>query len=107
MFNGILQQGITPSPWNGGITHILYKDKGDITDLTNYRGITVNNSLYKVFTSILNTRLYNLVERSGILGQIQNGGRKNRRAEDSLYVLRTIVDKALNTGDKDLALLFI
>ena len=107
LFNAILAQGVTPTQWGEGFTHIIYKDKGDITDLSNYRGITVSNSLYKVFMSILNKRLYHLTEQSGILGQIQNGGRKNRRAEDSLMILRTIIDKAIDTKNNELTVLFI
>ena len=68
LFNGILTKGVTPTQWGEGLTHIIYKDKGDITDLTNYRGITVNNAFYKVFTYILNKRLTTLAEKSGILG---------------------------------------
>ena len=39
--------------------------------------------------------------------KVRNGGRKNRRVEDSLFVLRTIIDKAIITGNKDLAIIFI
>ena len=68
--------GETPPEWAQGTMHLIYKSKGDMTDLNNYRGIMVNNSISKVFTSLLNVRLINLVEKSGALGQIQNGGRK-------------------------------
>lgn len=59
--------------------YLIYKGKGDKRDLNNYRGITVNNTLSKVFASLLNDRLANLVEKRGTLGQLQNGGRITRK----------------------------
>ena len=84
--------------------------KGDITDLNNYRGITVNNSLSKLFASLLNDRLSKLVETRGVLGQVQNGGRGNRQGLDSIFILRTILEKSLGAGKtahKDFSLLFV
>ena len=78
--------------------------------MKNYRGITVNNSIGKIFTTILNARLYKVVEKYNILGQIQFGGRKNKRPEDALFILRTIIEKGAKTfknTDDNLSLLFI
>jgi hypothetical protein len=75
-----------------------------------YRGITINNSISKLFTSLMNTRLTVLVERAGWLGQIQNGFRKNRQGNDSLMILRTIMEKSKQVGkkgDRNLSLLFV
>ena len=47
-----------------------------------------------------------MVESRGVLGQIQNGGRKGRQGLDSLFVLRTILEKSANSTP-DLSLLFI
>ena len=90
--------------------YLLYKGMGDPNDLKNYRGITVNNSTGIVFSALINQRLSDLLEKRGILGQIQNGGRKNRQGLDSLFVLRTILEKKSGNGHnnlKDLSLLFI
>ena len=63
LFNTVLSQGTTPSSWGDGITHIIYKGKGEVTELCNYRGITITNTIYKTFTSILNKRLTTLAEK--------------------------------------------
>ena len=63
LFNAILLQGTTPSSWGDGITHIIYKGKGEVTELSNYRGITITNTIYKTFTSILNKRLTTIAEK--------------------------------------------
>ena len=109
-FNLILLTGENIPAWAEGIMYLIYKGKGDISDLNNYRGITVNNSLSKLFASLLNDRLSKLVETRGVLGQIQNGGRGNRQGLDSIFTLRTILEKSLGAGKtshKDLSLLFV
>ena len=107
LFNNVIKHGVTPPAWGEGIMHLIFKGKGDVTNLSDYRAITVNNTASKIFTSIINKRLYKKVETAGTLGQIQNGTRKNRRTQDSLFILRTIIDKAGKTGNKNLTLLFI
>ena len=109
-FNQILLRGEPISAWAEGIMYLIYKGKGNKSDLDNYRGITVNNSLSKVFASLLNDRLSKLVEKRGVLGQIQNGGRSGRQGLDSLFVLRTVLEKSAGSGstaEKDLALIFL
>ena len=87
--------------------HLIYKSKGDMADLNNYRRIMVNNSISKVFTSLLNDRLNKLVEESDVLGQIQNGGCKGRMGMDSLFILRTILEKTLATKMREASFLFV
>ena len=109
-FNIIISTGQHIPSWSEGLMYLLYKGKGDPNDLKNYRGITVNNCISKVFSALINKRLSDLLEKRGILGQIQNGGRKNRQGLDSLFVLRTILEKKSGNGHnnlKDLSLLFI
>ena len=92
------------------LMYLIYKGKGDKFDLNNYRGITVNNSLSKVFASLLNERLKNLVERTQVLGQIQYGGRTGKQGLDSMFVLRTIIERSAGAGktaEKDLSLTFV
>ena len=37
-FNNILMHGETPPDWGQGIMHLIYKSKGNMADLNNYRG---------------------------------------------------------------------
>jgi hypothetical protein len=77
---------ITPKSWDEGLMNILYKGKGDITDMSNSRGLTINNSISKLFANILNTRLTKCM-KIGLLGEFQNGFQKGRQANDNLFVL--------------------
>ena len=58
LFNIILDTGIIPSEWTIGVIKPIYKNKGDINDANNYRGITLLSCIGKLFTSVLNSRLY-------------------------------------------------
>ena len=55
-------------------------------------------------------RLKNLVERTKVLGQIQYGGRTGKQGLDSMFVLRTIIEKSAGSGktaERDLSLAFV
>ena len=88
-FNLIFLRGEPIPAWAEGLMYLIYKGKGDKSDL-----------------NLLNDRLTHLVESRGVLGQIQNGGRKGRLGLDSLFVLRTILEKSASSTP-DLSLLFI
>ena len=70
-FNLILLRGEPIPAWAEGLMYLIYKGKGDKSDLNNYRGITVNNALSKVFSNLLNERLTHLVESRRVLGQME------------------------------------
>ena len=60
-----------------GIVTALYKG-GRKQDLKNYRGITLNSSIHKLFTRILRGRMEEEVEGRGTLREIQFGFRKSK-----------------------------
>ena len=56
LFNKILNNGIIPEECINGLIIHIYKQKGDIMDPNNYRGITLLSGFGKLFTSVLNNR---------------------------------------------------
>ena len=54
IFNTVLQSGHMPHEWVIGIIKPIYKNKCDINDPDNFRGITLLSCFGKLFTSILN-----------------------------------------------------
>ena len=91
VFNKLLQEGQFPVSWTEGIIIPIYK-QGGYTDPNNYRGITLNSCLGKLFCHVLNTRISNDLENQSFLKE-QAGFRKNFRASDQVFILKTIIDK--------------
>ena len=93
LFNSIIRSGRVVQEWNKGIVFVLHK-KGDRTDLQNYRGITINPNISKLFTRILENRLMIIVEAEDLLGEFQGAVRKGRHTTDNIFTLGTILEKA-------------
>ena len=66
LFNRILDTGKYPTLWSFGLIVSIHK-KDDRSKVENYRGITLLSALGKLFTSILNNRLYDYIVQKGIL----------------------------------------
>ena len=80
-----------PESWTTGLVIPIFK-KGDPTDPSNYRGITLVSSLGKVYTKLLNDRLEKYAESYGIMKSSQGGFRKNNSTIDQVFVLQTLID---------------
>ena len=68
--------------------------------INNYRGITLLSCLGKLFTSILNNRLYAFCEENKILGESQAGFRKGYSTLDHIFVLKNAIDLFLTEKKK-------
>ena len=89
-FNIILDSGKIPNEWTIGLIKPLYKNKGDINDINNYRGITLLSCIGKLFTSVLNTRLYSYLTSEDILGNEQAGFRPQHSTLDHIFALHIL-----------------
>ena len=98
LFNIILESGKVPSEWTVGIIKALYKNKGDIEDVNNYRGITLLSCLGKLFTSVINTRLLEYVTKENILGNEQVGFRPKHSTLDHIFALHVISHFYISQG---------
>jgi len=77
------------------ILHVQYflHKKGATDTLDNYRTIATGCNLCKVYLRVLYNRLQEGIEESNILGEIQNGFRKGRRASDNILIMETVIRK--------------
>jgi hypothetical protein len=71
IFNIVFASGIIPDFWSESYICPIYKNKGDPKNPDNYRGITILSCFGKLFTCILNNRLFNYLESLGLLCEEQ------------------------------------
>ena len=91
-FNLILETGIVPDSWTIGLIVPIFKNKGDIHNPDNYRGITLLSCMGKLFTMIINTRLHKYLEGQMLLGEEQAGFREGYSTLDHIFSLHCIID---------------
>ena len=92
-FNCCFNSGSIPDIWSRGIINPILKDpNSDTRNPHNYRGITITSAVYKLFCSILNSRLSNLLEMNHGLCEEQNGFRIGRSTGDHLSSLSLTVE---------------
>jgi hypothetical protein len=81
---------VSPEEWNKGIIVPIHK-KGSQLHCENFRGITLLNIRYKIFSNILYERLKPFVEN--IPGHYQKGFRASKSTTDQIFSLRQILEK--------------
>ena len=79
-----------PEEWKESITVPIHK-KGDKTDRSNYRGISLLPTTYKILSNILLSRL--VPHAKEIIGDHQCGFRRNRSTIDLIFFIRQIIEK--------------
>ena len=99
LFNMMKNLGRLPEKFNNGLITLIHK-KGPAELLSNYRPLTVNISMYGIYSRMLNNRLSAVTEDHNLLGEVQSGFRKDRSAADSLFILNTILAKAKESGQQ-------
>jgi len=73
--NNIYRENHIPNEWRNAIITPIFK-KGDRREPKNYRGISIPNTCYKIYSKILNMKLQNYSEV--FMTETQNGFRKGR-----------------------------
>ena len=99
LFNKIKVSGVMPKGWNRGRVTLIHK-AGLREILLNYRPITVIISLSGLFSKLLNSRLTEMVEVHSLLGESQNGFRRERRMADNNFILDSVLMKAKSKKKK-------
>lgn len=84
-----------PIEWEEGSICTIHK-KGDKLDCRNYRGITLLNVAFKIFSNILFRRLLPYV--TNIIGKYQCGFMDGKSTTDQLHSVRQILEKTKEYG---------
>ena len=95
LFNNILNSGNFPPAWGRSIICPIHKS-GSVSDPSNFRGIALMNTMYKLFSIILNNRLYKWAEENSKLDEAQAGFRSGYSVVDNIFSLSACVQKYLS-----------
>jgi hypothetical protein len=79
-----------PNEWKKSIICPIYK-KGENSECSIYRGISLLNTAYKILATVINNRLTTYAE--DLLSQEQNGFRRNMSTTDNIFIMRQILEK--------------
>ena len=96
LFNLVLKSGVVPSNWCTGVIIPLFKNKGSVNSVDNYRGITLLSVIGKLFTSAINERLAKFLDNISARGEEQIGFRPGYSTLYHIFVLHTLIGFYLN-----------
>ncbi|XP_071960018.1 uncharacterized protein [Antedon mediterranea] len=88
-----------PDEWNNGTIVPIFK-KGDRRNLDNYRGITLNSCIAKIYSRIISRRISEFLEEYDLLTEAQGGFRKDRQCEDHIFTLKSLIATRQAEGKK-------
>ncbi|CAB1096931.1 unnamed protein product [Ectocarpus sp. CCAP 1310/34] len=97
LYNWVWKNEYTPSRWREGVVVNLFK-KGDKTVPGNYRGITLLNTVGKVFCKLLNDRIVGVLEKEHSISEGQAGFRKKRGCVDHVFTVGRIIQGRKRAG---------
>ncbi|XP_049798870.1 uncharacterized protein LOC126234197 [Schistocerca nitens] len=99
LLNECRKRGIVPDQWKYSKVIILYMGKGNTADPNVYRGTALENTLFKIFTTLLCKRLRDILDEK--LPDSQFGFRCGRSVAQAVHCLQTDTKMAVaNRGGK-------
>lgn len=102
LFNRIVTDGKIPESWRNSILCPLYKQKGDIAQCGNYRGVKLTSHTLKMFERIIASRISDY----SVITENQFGFTPGKSTIDAIQTIRVIMEKH-RANKENLYLLFI
>jgi hypothetical protein len=106
LMNGVWRGEGFPEDWREGVICPTFK-KGEKNRAENYRGITLLNTGYKLYASVLSERMKREIEEKGVLPDSQAGFRKGRGTVNNVYILDHLARNELRKKGGRMYALFI
>ena len=94
LFDRIYDTEIFPSDWSKNIIYPIHKN-GSVSNPENFRGISLINSVSKIFTSILTLILKKWTENNNVIGGFQAGFPGHYSTIDNIFSLQALIHKYL------------
>ena len=94
LFESIDEEDEVPIEWNKVQVKLAFKHgKKEKKDIKNYRPVAVANTISNIFCGIIKDKMTNIIEEEELIGEEQNGFRKDRRGTENLYILKELIEK--------------
>ena len=106
LFNHMYSKCIYPLSWTKGVIVPVPK-KYDLSDVNNYRGITLTSIFSKVFFYLLDNGLRKWAENNDVIHDCQFGFRKQRSTVDCIFILTCIVEKVVKREKRKIYCSFV
>ena len=90
VFERVSSTGVVPDEWHTCLLSPLYKGKGDSSDMSSYRPLSIPTVACRIWSSIMNQRL--MKATSTILPDVMFGFLPGKSCSDPLFILRHIAD---------------
>ena len=99
VYNFVFETGNYPKIWSEGLIVPIPK-KGDLSNPSNYRGITLISTFAKLFSLIIRKGVNQWCENQNILDENQFGFRDSRSTADCIFILQSLIQKSLDNKSK-------
>ena len=93
VMDAIWKEKRIPDDWQESILVSIFKNKVNIHECGNYRGIKFLSQIMKCFERILDSRMREIVEPH--LGEEQFGFRKGKGTTDAMFIVRQMMERKL------------
>ena len=90
IFNKCLEEKKIPLSWKQSTTILIYK-KGSSDDPSNFRPIALMSCIYKLFTSILSSRISNFAIKKELISSEQKSAKPSEGCHEHSFILQSIV----------------
>ena len=91
-----------PRDWNDSWMIKMYKQKGDVLDCGNYRGIKLLEHVFKILERVVEGRLRDLID----IHEQQFGFMKGKSTVDAIFIVRQVQEKYLE-GNRKVYMCFV
>uniref|UniRef100_A0A670HM89 Reverse transcriptase domain-containing protein n=1 Tax=Podarcis muralis TaxID=64176 RepID=A0A670HM89_PODMU len=105
VMNNILQQQDIPRTWKEAFITLIPKQDSDLTQVKNYRPISLLNTDYKIFAGILAKRLKKILQE--VIHVDQAGFLPNRQMKDNVRNIINILEYLSVRNEKQALLMFV
>jgi hypothetical protein len=96
IFNACFRFAFTPEQWRRAENFVLWKGKGELSNVNSFRAISLTQLLAKAYERILFNRLWKWFSASSLFRLPQFGFRPRSSTVDAVFVLLSLVRQHLH-----------